>query len=220
MATVISVLAIFTYATWLFLHDNSDFTATRERQLAHLTQEKSALLAQRKALASDISGVRHELEAQQLRVDRSLSVIVSLTPLLSRWERWFGDRVEQENLEKRISQMQEVEAAARARVLVLQSTATSKDWSLSGLDTQIAETNAEIVAVSRDSFLDLALPDFCLVQFAVVFTGRSDRLFCGGSVAPRGFFYFYFAASFPREIAALQRASLGRLGNRGESSED
>lgn len=149
VAAIIGVLAIVTFATWLFLQDKTSYDVSREQQMRHLEQSKSALAAQRDHLLTDVRGDRKTLAFQQDRVDRAAKLITLLEPMQSRWDRWFGDRAEQDSIDARIAKARTIEAAARTQVLALQSSTTKKDWDLHNIDQQLSAVNAELAAVTR-----------------------------------------------------------------------
>jgi hypothetical protein len=149
VAAVIGVLAIVTYAMWLFIQDKTNYDVSREQQLHRLEQSKTALLAQHGHLLADVTKDRKDLAFQQDRVDRAARLITTLEPMQSRWQRWFGDRAQQDAIDARIARAREIENTARAQVLALQSSTTKKDWDLHNIDQQLTAVNAELAAVTR-----------------------------------------------------------------------
>ncbi|HEY9155687.1 MAG TPA: hypothetical protein VIM69_11190, partial [Opitutaceae bacterium] len=149
VAAVIGLLTIVTYATWLFLQDKTDYDVSREQQLHRLEQSKAALVAQHEHLLADVTKDRKELAFEQERVDRAAKLITTLEPMRSWWDRWFGDRAQQDSIDARIVKARDIESKSRARVLELQSSTTKKDWELNNLDQQITAVNAEVAAVER-----------------------------------------------------------------------
>jgi hypothetical protein len=149
VAAVIGVLAIVTYATWLFLQDKTDYDVSREQQVHQLEQSKAALIAQHDNLLVDVTKDRKDLAFEQDRVDRAAKLVTTLEPMQSRWERWFGDRAQQDAIDARIVKARDIENTSRTRLLELQSSTTKKDWEINVIDQQLTAVNAEIAAVSR-----------------------------------------------------------------------
>lgn len=149
VAVVVVGLTLTTYATWLFLQDNTDLDAQRVEGVSALSVRRETLVNQRTQIESKIESLRQELTAQQDRAERAKKIAESLTSLQSRWKRWFGDRQQQELNTAQIQHLREVETTAREQALELQRAITQTAWGREDIDLKLQTLNKEMEALRQ-----------------------------------------------------------------------
>lgn len=95
-AGLIVLIALAGYALWLFLQESGTMEAQRLEKLQEAIVRRDALQAARGEIEGRIAALQAEIEAQQDRAKRAEKIVSSLRELESWWERWFGNRKQQE----------------------------------------------------------------------------------------------------------------------------
>ncbi len=198
---LIGVLALSACSLWLFIQDQRNDETRREQWIGRLTAERDSAQAALASLESRLTGDQAELLREEERVVRSTRVISSLDEMSSRWDRWFGNRAQQQANEDRRASMIALRAEANARIVELQTRVTAgHDGRLDAvLRLQSAELHLEeaaretsqVVYYLRSAWVDvrwyLAVGMLALVIGPFVFklwlfygwarwTGRSDPM--------------------------------------------
>jgi hypothetical protein len=102
----LTVAAFALCATWLFLHNDPDFDATRARVIANLEAGNTAALTARDETAAQLAALQAEEAAQRGRAAKAAALGENLKPLQHWWKRWITDREQQRRIAEQIERME------------------------------------------------------------------------------------------------------------------
>lgn len=141
---IIIVLALAGYALWTFLQDEGVLEQQRIERLQRAMSDREQLLAAVAAVEGRIAGIRADLEKQKQNVQRAEKVISLLRELESWWQRWFGDKAQQDANAEQLRKMERLKADTTGKIAELQQAVTRALWEKDGAESALRRVNAEV----------------------------------------------------------------------------
>jgi hypothetical protein len=149
-ATLIVVLALAAGGLWLFLRDNVDFDLWRQDVLRAINGQRAET---RSALADvhlRMDRIAAEITAEQDRGAQAERVIAQLKDLESTWDRFFGNREQQQANAEQIKRMSGLRADITAKLQALQRDFTRATWERDGLEIALGKLDAQFKAAEAN----------------------------------------------------------------------
>jgi hypothetical protein len=143
-AALIVLIALAAYSCWLFLQEEGVFEAGRVAKMEQAIAERNRLLDAQNAIEQRIAGARALIEKQKDNAKKVDKIIATLRELESWWERWFGNREQQEGNAERLKKMEKVKSDTAEKMGELQRAISASIGEKDGVDQALRRANAEV----------------------------------------------------------------------------
>jgi hypothetical protein len=144
IGVLIVVLGLAAYGLWLFVNDQLHYDERKSVQLQELVAERDRLGAARAEIEKRFAAFQADLKLQQDRAHRAEKIIETLRSLESWWERWFGNREQQEINARNLAQTERMRSETARKIQELQQELTRISWDRDGAELALGRVEREI----------------------------------------------------------------------------
>jgi len=187
---------------------SGDFQAKRAELLAGLAEQRSQAVAGAEDARKRADDLQAEARAQEQDASDAARAVEAHKALESSWQRWFGDREQQELNDKLLAEAEKKQAGANAKAVALKGELTSAAVGQERANIEVARVDARIQALEKTSskwvyYVNVVWERGQLVALAIV-------VFWIVWPPLRRAFFYYFVAPFIVRRKALRLAAAAK----------
>jgi hypothetical protein len=144
---LILVLGLAGCALWVYLRDNVDFDQWRQDTMRAINGQRTQLRTALTEVNQRLTDTSAKIAADKQRVQQADKVIAGLNDLSSTWDRYFGDRAQQQLNESRLASVTALRDSLQAEIQQLQERFTHTQWERDGLEIALGKQDAQLHAI-------------------------------------------------------------------------
>jgi len=146
----LAALVLAAWAWWIQKHEVlEDFGAWRALKLMMLTEQRAQVVANAGAAGKRVTNLQAEARTQEQNATDAARAVEAHKALQSSWQRWFGDREQQELNDKLLAETQKNQADASAKTAALKKELSDAALARERANIEVARVDARIQALEK-----------------------------------------------------------------------